>query len=136
MLAIIHLHYAITTAGPPGASRSAATVTIVIVRSHATPWNWNRSITAVTLFSRFDNAVTTVAYLSRITGIGATRYAQLSCNWTLPACFDLTGGAAPITIGTVAVITLLTWVKYAISTGAHRSPIYTNTWGMRIQTCV
>jgi hypothetical protein len=49
---------------------------------------------------------------------------------------ELTGGAAPVTILGVAVITLLTWVKYAISTGAHRSPIYTNTRGMRIQTCV
>ena len=80
LLAIIRLDNAITTVGAQRTSRRTSAVRGVIVRSHATPWNWNRSITAVALFSRFDNAVATVAYRSSITTIGATRYAQLSWN--------------------------------------------------------
>ena len=75
---------------------------------------------------RLDNAITTIAYRARITTIryvGATGYARLPWGWTLPAGFDLTAGIAAITIVRVAVIAFLTWVQYAISTGAYRSGI-------------
>jgi hypothetical protein len=181
--------YAIPAERPPRAFRRASAVSVVAIRARAARRNWNRSITAVTLFSRFDNAITTLttlvtapvaanASVELVTtnpGAGLPRHATLPSGFNRLAVFrtavtagrvpvvtclvggqnsvpasgqahaclpwnwltlELTGGAAPVTILGVAVITLLTWVKYAISTGAHRSPIYTNTRGMRIQTCV
>jgi hypothetical protein len=180
---------AIPAESPPRASCRTPAICVVVVRPGAPPWDRNRSITAVTLFSRFDNAITTLTTLATApvadhttvelvttnpraglpryatlppgfnrlavsrTAVTADRvpvvtylvegqnsvpaygqaYACLPWNWWT---LDLTGRTAPVTIFGVAVITLLTRVKYAISTGAHRSPIYTNSRGIRIQTCV
>jgi hypothetical protein len=184
--------HAIAAESPPRAFRRTTAIRVVVVRARAARRNWNRSITAVTLLSRFDNAITTLStlvtapvaahttvelvttnpgawlpwyatlppWLNRLAvtraAVTADRvpvvtclvggqnsvpaseqaYACLPWNWWTPAFFELTGRAAPVTILGVAVITLLTWVKYAISTGARRSPIYTNTRGIHIQTCV
>jgi hypothetical protein len=119
------LNHAITTAGPPGASCRTSAVPVFFVWGWAVQRDYYRSIPAITLLSRFDNAITTVADRSCITSIGATGYARLSWDWTLPACFDLTDGIAPITIVGVAVIAFLTLIRFenTIATGAHRSPI-------------
>jgi hypothetical protein len=106
------LDYAITTAGPPGASCRTSTVPVFFVWGWAVQRDRYRSIAAITLLSCFDNAIATVADWSRITSIGATGYAQLPWGWALPACFDLTEGIAPITIFGVAVIAFLTLIRF------------------------
>ena len=55
--------HAIPAESPPRASCRTPAIRVVVVRPRATPWDRNRSITAVTLFSRFDNAITTLTTL-------------------------------------------------------------------------
>jgi hypothetical protein len=55
--------YAIPAESPPRASCRTTAIRVVVVRPRASPWNWNRSITAITLLSRFDNAITTLSTL-------------------------------------------------------------------------
>jgi hypothetical protein len=108
--------YAIPAERPPRAFRRASAVSVVVVRARAARKNWNRSITAVTLFSRFDNAITTLSTLVTAPVADHTTVelfttnpgAELPRHATLPAGFNrLAVSRTAVTADHVPVVTCL-----------------------------
>jgi hypothetical protein len=108
--------YAIPAERPPRAFRRASTVSVVVIRARTVRRNWNRSITAVTLLSRFDNAITTLTTLATAPVADHTTIELVTTNpdaWlpryaTLPPGFNrLAVSRTAVTADRVPVVTCL-----------------------------
>jgi len=107
---------AIPAESPPGAFRRASAVSVVVIRARAARRNWNRSITAVTLLSRFDNTITTLTTLVTAPVAAHTTVELITTNpgaglpWyaTLPPGFNrLAVSRTAVTADCVSVVTCL-----------------------------